>query len=116
MGDLKTRCFPKMSTEEMEGGGGSGQPTSTRLPRILMTTQEIEDLKRIVDPGAQLPQLFRPGTPLQLSSIVCITTASCTSSTQPHHELALWNLVGTECDSVNPLLRSSEMLGDAHGV
>mmetsp|Transcript_10790 Transcript_10790/g.32395 ORF Transcript_10790/g.32395 Transcript_10790/m.32395 type:complete len:646 (-) Transcript_10790:2779-4716(-) len=59
VGDLKTRCFPKMSTEEMEGGGGSGQPTSTRLPRILMTTQEIEDLKRIVDPGIHVLG-FRP--------------------------------------------------------
>lgn len=49
-GDLTTRCFPKVTSDEESGGG---LPASTRLPRILMTAQEIEQMKHIVEPGVR---------------------------------------------------------------
>ena len=46
-GDLTKRCFPKLSggdTNDVEARNG-------RLPRVFLTTEEIQDMKRIGKPG-----------------------------------------------------------------
>lgn len=47
--DIPKRCFPKLAGSSGDGGG-----EDCRLPRVLMTTEELQDLKSIVDPGIHI--------------------------------------------------------------